>query len=475
MVLDPDKINVPPSLIRPMPPPKLSVPPEELAPPIGPAPACQLLKGKPTEELIARVWGKLFGSCPDSLPPYDFHWQYVQFIRKVVLTMKDFASDYRHYPDPFFVRKMHAGRVSLDVRPEPFRFFALFLSSAVRQALAVVAHFPGQKFHPIFQIYVDALLDDRGGEESGDIELLANHFFTSALDEKHSFFSPRSIQRHCDRLNKLCKIIYERMLSEREKIKTFERLPKDTRLGVMRYAEHLISDAPKPYIGRLAIFRSPDGVINRPVSHNEIRSILTKLTRTLRTRIPPDIYLGYSILLRHNAQIGFWLDVFVYLRNDDILRRANTSLEGYAQWLRNQVKLNRVECFSHGWSADREYARALVATTLATEFDFYCRVTPPNGEHIYWNSQSPAGKLAKRTITRKRATKKSNARKRNGPPNSLLQELTQALNNENTNMAEEKRLVKWENRTKNKQKALSKRHAKATSKRASKNKPNNPD
>lgn len=475
MVLNFAKIKAPPSFLRPMPPPKPSVPPEELAPPIESLPAYQLLNGKPSEELVARVWGRLFGSCPDSLPPYDFQWQQVRLIRRVVLIMKDFARDYRHYPDPFSVRKTHVDRVSLDVRSAPFQFFALFSSSEIQKALAITTYFPEHKFHPLFQIYLDTLQKDRADKEPGHIQLVADHFFEPSPAKKHAFFNLHSTQRHCDRLNGLCKIIYEEMQSAREKIKTFERLPKDTRLGIMRYAEHLISDSPDPHITRLAIYRPPRHPIKPPIPYDEIRSILNKLVKTLRTRIPTDIYLGYSILLRHNAQIGFWLDIFVYLRNDDILRRANTSMQGYTQWFRNQIKPNQVECFANGWSAHRGYGRALAAITLATEFDFYCRAIPPNDDHIYWNSQSPVGKLAKRTVIRKRTAKKANARRRNEPSTSLLQELTKELNEEKANVTEKKRLDKWENRTDKKQQALSKRRSKTMSKRADKNKPDNSD
>lgn len=94
--------------------------------------------------------------------------------------------------------------------------------------------------------------------------------------------------------------------------------------------------------------------------------------------------------------------------------------------------------------------------TMATEPDFCCRTIPPNGNRAFWCSQSPIGKVAKRTRIR-RKTAKNAARRVRASGNQFVREL-QA---EEIIRQQELAFAAWDAASQRKKKTLATRQAKA--------------
>ncbi|WEY37773.1 hypothetical protein [Paraburkholderia sp. SUR17] len=425
-----------------------------------PDPAYQLKHGRPSEELQALAWRMLFQSSA-GLPPYELHLESVGFIRYVSLEMEKFVRNYGRRPIAFSVISDNLGRLTLFAESPCPEIFELFCEQAIKQAAAVVLHFPEHKFHPLFGVYLDLALRRQPGREYDWIGRFYDYFFRRPLPEKLAFFNAPHIFYYKEKLNALCEELYRRSRALGEGIKSFRRTAQETRLSLMRYNEHLLENAPKPYIGRFAVYRPSRLTGNKPVTHEEIQRLRRIIIKTLKSDTPNEIYLGYSILLRHNAQYGYWLDIFVYFRNDDLLRWADKSMQNLLYTWRSRMEDDKVDCVGYWMPAEEQYDKVLALTTMATEFDFYCRVVSPEKARSFWCSQSPIGRLSKRTHVRKRSAK--NAKSRDAKLS--LDPLTRFFQEENLQKQAELKLYRWEWRLQKHRKLLSDRRIKAALKR----------
>jgi hypothetical protein len=425
-----------------------------------PEPAYQLLIGRPSEKLVDFVWRSAFQG-PDSLVPYSFHWEAVSFIRRVCLAVQEFVRDYRHHPEPISFIRDDQGRTGLSARPACKGFLELFLEPAPRKIAAITRHLPGHKLHPLFKIYEATARQNQTHNGRDYIELAVDCLFFHLGRPTPDFRSQSEMLFFRDRLNSLFKTLYEEARKLSESVKSFSRTARETRHSLMQYAEHFISRAPKLYIAHLAIYRPSYSPRRTPVPHHEICDLRNRFIKMIKAEMPESIYLGYSILLRHNAQIGFWLDAFVFLRDDDVLRVAATSTGNFLYSWRTLVSEDHAVCIGRWWSASQGYEEALAEITMATEFDFYCRVIPPNQDHGFWCSQSPVGKLAKRTRIRKRCAARA-ADKRQQPVSDPLLSLFQQ---ERQQELAELKLASWEQGVQRHNRSLSKKRTAAAKNR----------
>lgn len=428
-----------------------------------PDPAYQLKHGRPSEELQTLAWRMLFQSST-GLPPYGLHLEPVGFIRHVSRQMEEFVRNYGRRPIAFSVVSGEPGQLTLFAESSCPEIFELFREQAIKQAAAVALHFPQHKFHPLFGVYLNFAQRSQPGGEYDWIERFYDYFYRRPLTEKLNFFNAPHIFNYKEKLNSFCEELYRQSRALGEAIKSFRRTAQETRLSLMRYNEHLLKNAPKPYIGRFAAYRPSRLTGNKPVTHEEIQRLRKIIIKTLKSDTPTEIYLGYSIFLRHNAQYGYWLDIFVYFRNDDLLRWADKSMLNLLYTWRSRMEADKVDCVGYWMPAEEQYDKVLVLTTMATEFDFYCRVVSPENARSFWCSQSPIGRLSKRTHVRKRSAKNAKSR----DERLSLDPLTRFFQEEILQKQAELKLYHWEWRLQKHRKLLSDRRIKAALKRKQK-------
>lgn len=256
-----------------------------------------------------------------------------------------------------------------------------------------------------------------------------------------------------------------------EEIKQFRRASQDTRTSALQYAHHLITRAPNPFFVHLTLHRSPLVAGNGPITYPEIRTIREKFKRVLNKEIIDSNYLGYSILLRHNINIGYWLDAFVYL--SDSLGLAPPIVDEITQKWNSLIGAKKAEINCVAWpvspGSEEIVTQTLRSMTIATEPDFYCRTIPPNGDRAFWCSQSPVGKLAKRTRYRKRSAANASKRK-----HEVRDDLMQHLTTEDRTQFAEQAFASWDRAKERKTKKTAKMRAKAKETRLQKRKLDEP-
>lgn len=431
----------------------LPLKPKRVPPPDA---ADQLRVGRPPDTLVNQIWRISFQS-PDSLEPYRPDWEPVNLIRQISSAIEEFVRHCSRHPDPIIVVKDAQGKLGFSAQPACKKFLELFCNSPENKIAAITRHFPQHRFHPLFDIYRNIATQSHNHEARNIIKFAADYLFFRRDRLDLDFSSRSEMQIFCDQFNLFSKTLCKETKKINEKIKSFRRTAQETRYSLMQYAEHLIARAPKPFIAHIAIYRPSYSHEREIMSHNEISAVRSRFIRMIKTEIPEDIYLGYSVLLRHNAQIGFWLDTFVFLRDDDVLRWASTSLDNFLHIWKAHVSENHAVYVGHGWPAAPGYGKTLAETTMATEFDFYCRVTPPNGNRGFWCSQSPVGKLAKRTKIRKQSAAKVGDKDPSLSSDPLLRSTQQEEQLEIAAL----RLSRWEQQTENHQRTLSKKRTKA--------------
>ncbi|MBR8171582.1 hypothetical protein KDX27_28035 [Burkholderia cenocepacia] len=366
---------------------------------------------------------------------------------------------YRGDVEPFVLHLDARGNSSIIARSPARAIAELFTTDFVRPLRRIPSFFPDHRLHPLFEIFLDADPEHLRNNEIGhatQIEVACNNY-------RSLYFKPTKFQQHgmieaARILNKLSKTILEKARNLSEDIKQFRRAAQDTRTSAMQYAHHLITRAPNPFFAHFTIHRSPFAAANGPVTYPEIRKIREKFKRTLKKEILETNYLGYSIFLRHNVKIGYWLDAFVYL--SDSLGLALDTIYEMAQKWNSRVSVNGTEIIYMAWPALPEnedaVARTLVSMTMATEPDFCCRTIPPNGNRAFWCSQSPIGKVAKRTRIRRKTARNAAHRARESG-NQFVREL-QA---EEIIRQQELAFAAWDAASQRKKKTLATRQAKA--------------
>lgn len=421
-----------------------------------PAIGYQLSIGRPQEAVEEHAWESLLDRKSVPLPPYRLHFTPIWNIRNVVQRLQAFARAYRGDSEPFVLHDDARGKSSI-IAEFPARVVAeLFTTKFTCELRNNAAFYPTHQFHPFFQVFLDADPErQKNGLMTGasKIEIICNNYLTA-------YSNPSNLDRHgfVDtqyELNELSKRILHETRNLSEKAKQLRGTAQDTRTRIMQFAYHLITRAPNLFLSHVTIHRAPHRAGNNPISYIEIRKLLKIFTRTLRRNIPDTNYLGYSILLRHNEKIGYWLDAFVYL-SDDALNWASVAIDELAQSWNIRIGEKTAEMNYEAWPVhsanEQAVARVLELMTMATEPDFYCRVLRPEGHHAFWCSLSPIGKLAERTKIRKKTAANADRRRRVSP--DLLLE-------ERQREADVLRLFQWDQKKRAHQQALSKRRTKA--------------
>lgn len=387
--------------------------------------AYQLALGRPAEGVVEHVWERVRTANEKPLQPYQFHFDAAWNILNVVRCIEKFARTYRPDVEPFVLHLDAHGKSSIVARHPARALAELFTTDFQRELRRAAKFYPAHRFHPFFQIFLDA--DSEHGRNNSAavatrIEIASNNYV-------RTFSKPTNLDHHAlvstlHTLNALSKTILEKARIHSDEIKQFERGTQDNRTSAMQYAHHLISRAPNPFFAHFTVHRSTSSGGNGPVSYPEIRKFLSKLKRSIKRDIQENNYLGYTILLRHNAKIGYWLDGFIYL--SDNLGQAPAALEELTQRWNATVGAKTAEINCYAWPINPDnlesVGRVLESITISTESDRYCRTIPLDGHRTFWCSQSPVAKLARRTQIRKR-TARNAQRKTRALANSFAREL----------------------------------------------------
>ncbi|MBU9341634.1 hypothetical protein [Burkholderia multivorans] len=311
----------------------------------------QFAIGRPGRGIVDSAWRAVLGNTNGaSIPPYEFHFEALWNIRNVVQLLEVFVHTYRGDVEPFVLHLDARGNSSI-IAQSPARAIAeLFTTDFVRLLRRIPSFFPDHRLHPLFEIFLDADPEHLRNNEIGhttQIEVACNNY--RSLYSKPTKFQQHGMIEAARILNKLSKTILEKARSVSEDIKQFRRAAQDTRTSAMQYAHHLITRAPNPFFAHLTIHRSPFAAGNGPVTYLEIRKIRERFKRTLNKEILETNYLGYSIFLRHNVKIGYWLDAFVYL-SDSLGLALDTIYEMTQKW-NSRVRVNGTEIIYMAWPA----------------------------------------------------------------------------------------------------------------------------
>lgn len=428
----------------------------------------QFAVGRPGETVADSAWHALRSSSSTPLPPYQSHFDPIWNIRNVVQRLDAFVRAYRGNVEPFVLRVDALGKSSILARMEARAVAELFTTQFARILRTIGTEYPNHRFHPLFQIFLEVgneRAEDKGAFASSQLEIACNNYLSV-------YFQPTKLHQQAmvevtRMLNEMSKKLLGKARSLSEEIKQFQRAAQDTRTSAMQYAHHLLMRAPNLFFVHLTLHRSPFAIGNGPVTYLEIRKMRDKFKRMLKKDIPDSNYLGYSILLRHNAKIGYWLDAFIYL--SDSLGLAPSTVYEIAQKWNSDIGSKGVEINYVAWAAhpndEKIIGHTLASMTIATEPDFYCHAIPPNGHHTFWCSQSPIGKLAKRTQYRKRSNANASKRKRES-----RNELAKDLTSEDTRRLFEQAFAAWDQAREKKAKKTAERRSKATETRQRKRK-----
>jgi hypothetical protein len=300
---------------------------------------------------------------------------------------------------------------------------SLFSMPRVSLAIAAKEHYIGHAFHPHFDIFLDEVIGERGAGagQQAVFQLLDRYRYVST--SSRLFLTERGnpeIYQLCDALNacfnRICREAGEPEV--REKIKTFRRGAQDNQRSLMQFASHLIDRAPGVCIAHLTThWKNDDDNYSyfrdvRPVSHTEVSEFRQKFTLYLTKKFPREFYLGYSFLLKHDLQSGYYLEAFVFLSSNALKPMESLLEELIARW-NGDIAYMRRECVGSllNQSGQTAHLSMLRAATLVTEPDHYFRVATPGNARRFWLSQSPIGKLTARTHSRKRSAATANERK----------------------------------------------------------------
>jgi hypothetical protein len=399
---------------------------------------------------------------PNIAHPYAGHFRLIAYIRQVLQAMDRFTRSFRTSAVPFSLSLDLHGNRRIFAKSPVTGTLDLFSERSRETARAVKAHYPESQFHPWFDIFFDFLSQDEEAFRSSRIQsigVLADNY--RALSSQRYLFGYPDINSVLDYLNSFFTEFYRSVQESRERGKSFQRTAKETRQSLMQYSAHLIEKAPDPYVAQFNIHRSCGVHGDTPVQHHEICTLRKLFVKELKKEIPESVYLGYSILLRSNAKSGYWLDAFVFLSGDVLRPIAEVVDTLLASW-NARTLTNRAECVGAllaPYQGHGALSQATLATmTLATEPDFYCRALTPGGARRYFPSLSPIGKLAERTLIRKRSAAAATMRQRS-TDNPILQDAMAA--------DEAHQIVdRWNARQQKHKKALSTKRTKAAKKRS---------
>lgn len=188
----------------------------------------------------------------------------------------------------------------------------------------------------------------------------------------------------------------------REDVKTFRRVAHERRKSLTRLLLRVIDRVQSP---RIVLFRlsGTHATYSPRTSRAQMTHYRLKLIRYFQRRLPEDLYRGYALLLKYSARYGYYLQAFVFFR-DDVFRPPE-ALAGFIKnyWEENITGRNGRCMFNLlqdqvRFEAPAHYGDALFTAAGLTEADFYVQLkhepseNPKKCSRAYWASRKlPAG------------------------------------------------------------------------------------
>ncbi len=372
-----------------------SIAPKEMpSKPEMPASA-QLAAGVASKTVAREVWEAVSSANPDAAHIRDV----VELIQKLVRPARGTANPFRVTPDHrgSWISTTANGKIMLRLLSDRW----------VLKSREAARHLSAHEFHPFFKIFLDELERDPRPVEMKFYDPTWPRPFLNTM-------SMQDLVNFCDTMNerhdRICRLA--RNPNSNERVRTFNRVPRENRNGLLRFVSDFLRKAPSPCVAKIVTrYRGsegtylPSGAYFTPVTHEEITIFRENWVKSFKKIIPNDMYQGYSILLNHDSESGYYLEAFLFLSRT--LIDVSSVLERLVAHWNGEIAYGRSSSvgFLLNLLTDSEEQAATVllqevSRTMAP--DFYYRVDPPGRERRFWQSRSPVGKLRSRTTARKR-------------------------------------------------------------------------
>ncbi len=270
-----------------------------------------------------------------------------------------------------------------------------------------VRHLSAHEFHPFFKFFLDELERDPCPVEMKFYDPTWPRPFLNTM-------SMRDLENFCDTMNerhdRICRLAKNSDFNEI--VRTFNRVPRENRKGLLRFVSEFLCKAPAPCVAKVTTrYRGSEGTYLpseayfTPVTHEEITIFRKNWVKSFKKIIPSDMYQGYSILLNHDSESGYYLETFLFLSRTlidagSILERLVAHWNGEIAYGRSSSIGFLLNLLTHSEEQATTALLQEVSRTMAP--DFYYRVDPPGHERRFWQSRSPVGKLRSRTTAQKR-------------------------------------------------------------------------
>lgn len=357
--------------------------------------SAQLAAGVVSKTVAREVW-----EAASRANPLTAH------VRDVVESIQQLVRSVRGGTIAFRVTRDHRG-TWISTTASAKIMLKLLSEQWVQKSWEAAHHFSAHEFHPLFKVFLDELERDTRPVEMNFYDSTWPRPFLNTM-------SMQDLANFCDTMNerhdRICRLAISQNLNET--VRTFNRVPRENRKGLLRFAADFLRKAPSPCIAKIVTrYRGsddkylPSGAYFTPVTHEEITTFRENWVKSLKKIIPNDMYQGYSILLNHDSESGYYLEAFLFLSRT--LIDVSSILERLVAHWNGEIAYGRSSSigFLLNLLTDSEEQAATVllqevSRTMAP--DFYYRVDPPGRERRFWQSRSPVGKLRSRTTARKR-------------------------------------------------------------------------
>jgi hypothetical protein len=350
---------------------------------------------------------------------------------------------------PFFVSRDGKGNQWIACEEGTASTIDLFSESSKDLARRAMDFYPSHRFNPYFGLFMKEIVGtvavDRSGTHQDTATSVTSTSHMSSWNRHRPFLNQPGIHAICRDLN----VRIERMHAAtqtndfRQDAKSFRAAAKGIQQGVMRYAAHLIDGAPTARVVYL-VLRAGQLDSPEPIDFDTLRGCRDRLFRYLTRKLQQSSYLGYSLVLKHNAQHGYFLAGFIYLMDDTVKSVHDVAAMITRHW-KAEISGNQGSC-AHSvlpkWPGrETQHAVTLGSATALTDTDLYLQVVQPGPSRLrrWWSSQSPVGKLTPSTQRKKRVDR---AKQRKLCQDALLEDAVE----EALSADEQLRLIRWKNK-----------------------------
>ncbi|WCM18773.1 hypothetical protein NDK50_15185 [Paraburkholderia bryophila] len=359
-------------------------------------PGTQLYLGNPNPLIREEAW-KVGVRCP-----------LARHIRHISLEIKRFTRSYRCDPAPFQVSlNRYRQENGIERNSIASSWLDLFSEKSRKLAKEATRVYSNHKLNPYFEIFRDAIVtSDSVFSHNGRFSMPSSVLPDRVLqaDTLDAYWNHPQIgkisQAFNQRFENLCKAAQTPEFVKNEK--SFTRTARDRQSELMRLASHLIENAPSVHVAYITLWGT-SVAHGTPISYETISEYRNALFRYLRMSLSATAYLGYTFLLKHDYDKGYYLVGFIYLRHIGVISPSTFAKRVIDHWNTHIIHAqghHPLKMLAHEGSLTALEAQVLVSATVLTEPDFFLQVNLPKRMRSIFPSQSPVGKLSVRTRRR---------------------------------------------------------------------------